>query len=306
LDLYAEPDTKAVEKRWDILVHQLVNIILLSTPIILLTIFCGLKEVSMYTIYSMIFTAIIGVINIFQGGLIPYFGNVMHSNSRDILINIQRLYESGFYMVVACLFSCTFVLIIPFINIYAKEFNDINYVRSDLAIAMIILGILRTIRIPNEVVLSAAGHFKETRSRAIIEASIHVIMSVLFVRFFGVIGVVLGGICSYGYRTIDIIIYTNKIILKTEISQSFAIIGQNGVLCFISILPFLKFIKINPINYIDWFINGVGVFAWVSFVVLIGNLVFNYSRMKQLINRLTEVLKIKFVWNRLKNNKLSS
>lgn len=49
---------------------------------------------------------------------------------------------------------------------------------------------------------------------AIFEAIINLIMSLLLVRKYGIYGVLIGTTCSYLYRDIMFIIYTNKNILK--------------------------------------------------------------------------------------------
>ncbi len=99
-------------------------------------------------------------------------------------------------------------------TIYTAGVEDVNYIRPWLAMLFVIVGVANTIRIPSNTLINAAGHFRETKNRAIIEAVINLVSSIIFVQFLGVEGVLIGGLCSYAYRTCDLILYTSKEILK--------------------------------------------------------------------------------------------
>ena len=71
----------------------------------------------------------------------------------------------------------------PFIKIYTAGIEDANYIRPWLAILFVIVGVANTIRIPANTLVNAAGHFRETKNRAIMEALINLVVSLVFVQF---------------------------------------------------------------------------------------------------------------------------
>ncbi|MEH6938353.1 polysaccharide transport protein [Bacillus sp. JJ664] len=295
LNLRVQPDKTAVSQRWDILIHQLMYIILTNTPIIILSIFCSLEDISVYSIYMMILTAISGIVFIFQNGMNSYFGNVLNTDKHEVLINLHSLYENAFFMIITCLYCCTFVLIIPFIRIYTHGITDANYIREDLALVMVLFGLLKVIRVPDMTILSAAGHYKETKWRAITEGLILILTTILFVHFYGMVGVVLGGIISLAYRSIDIIAYTHKEILRVSVKHTVRKISLNTCLGLLSILPFGTVVHLHPTNYVAWFLTSVVVFGWIAIVILTGNFLSDRNGMKQLFRQIFPLLKVKLL-----------
>lgn len=73
VDYKTKPDKEALNKRWDALYLQILQVIQTGTPIVLITLFLDLKTVSIYTIYNMVFNGINGILTIFTNGLSSSF-----------------------------------------------------------------------------------------------------------------------------------------------------------------------------------------------------------------------------------------
>lgn len=65
----AEPNVKALDKRWDALFLQILQAVQTGAPVLIATIFTSLTDVSIYTVFNMVFIGINGVLNIFVNGL---------------------------------------------------------------------------------------------------------------------------------------------------------------------------------------------------------------------------------------------
>ena len=65
----AKPNIKALDKRWDALFLQILQAVQSGAPVIIATIFTTLQDVSVYTVFNMVFVGINGVLNIFVNGL---------------------------------------------------------------------------------------------------------------------------------------------------------------------------------------------------------------------------------------------
>ena len=63
--------------------------------------------------------------------------------------------------------------------------------------------------------IQSAGHFKQTQNSAIIEAIINILISIIFVKLFGLVGVSIAATVAMIYRTSYFVLYLS-IIYCTE------------------------------------------------------------------------------------------
>lgn len=285
VDFDVEPNYEALSQRWDVLFHQIGGMVVFNSPIALITIFCTLIEVSIYSIYNTVFAGINAIIGIFNNGLMAGIGDIISRNDVSNLQKIYREYECGYYMIVTWMYTCTYILIMPFIEIYTQGINDANYVSNNLAIMFVIIGILNALRVPQATVVGAAGHFRNTRYRALIEVIINLSVSLICVMLFGMTGVLMGGICSYTYRTIDYIIYTPKYITKLSVNETINRIIRMFITAMIIIAPFEFKISIKVNSIIEWICWGIIVSIWSAIIVFIINYVTDKDNIKSLISR---------------------
>lgn len=285
IDYYADPNKNAISQRWDALIHQIAALIVFNSPIIVITIICGLKEVSVYAMYNMVFSGIVMVANAFSSAFTASFGEILAKNDHEILKKAYDSYEDLFYMIITWLYVCTSLLTLPFIKIYTSGIQDANYYRPNLMILFVLVGLANTIRIPQMTLVNAAGHFKQTRYKALLESLLNIIASCLFAVLWGLEGVLIGSICSYLYRTTDFIIYNSKYILKRQINKTLSKLILNAVLFFICLIPFKFFIIINISNFKEWIIWGTVIALWSLLIIIGGNFFVRPKMMKDIFAR---------------------
>ncbi|MGG2092736.1 polysaccharide biosynthesis C-terminal domain-containing protein [Bacillus sp. S13(2024)] len=285
------PNYEAISKRWDAFIHQLASLVVFNSPIIIITFFCSLKVVSIYSVYNVIFAAIGSIIGVFSSGLLAGFGQAMTINNQESVRKSYSSFECLYYMVLTWAYTCCLILILPFVRIYTKGIHDANYIDPVLAILFVWVGMSNQIRIPQNMLVSAAGHFKETRKRAIIEACINIIASLVFVQYFGVYGVLMGSICSFTYRTIDFVIYGNRHILNQSPLKSFQRIIINIVLGVTSLFFFYRFSHVNSSGWIDWGLQAIIISIVIMLVIVSGNMIFERVVMIDIVKRIKVIMK---------------
>lgn len=284
------PNTSAINKRWDALIHQIASLVVFNTPFMFITIFLGLAEVSVFTVYNMVFNAITLFISAFSGAMLAAFGDILVKEEREALQRHFHHFECIFFAVVAFGYTCTALLILPFITIYTAGVEDANYIRPWLATLFVIVGIANAIRIPANTLVNSAGHFKETKNRAIMEAAINLSVSFVLVQFLGVEGILIGGLCSYAYRTCDLIFYTSKKILKNSVRITVKKIVLNFVLASIAASPFLFFIELHIVSIKAWFLAAICIALWTILVVVLGNFMFQPTTMREILQHFKRVI----------------
>lgn len=251
---YSKENLIPLHQRWSVLVHQIASIIVNNTDLVILTIAMGYnseKEVSVYGIYLMIANALSTIVYTMTSVFTAGFGHLLVQSSKDHIKKAFQNFEIVVFVLIFIVYTCFAILYLPFIKIYTSTFTDYLYYRPVVALLFVAIGFLQTIRIPGVTVIAAAGHFKETVPRAILELSLNLIISIALVKSYGIIGVLIGTFISYFYRSTDIIIYNAKKIIPDTLKKSFIRIFRNLMVAFI-IIYISTLININPNNYIEW------------------------------------------------------
>lgn len=256
LDFHAEPDRQAIRQSKNVLVHQIGGLVVFNSPLVIITIFCSLKDASMYTVYAMVFGAVNQLLGAFSNGMQSFFGESLVKDDLERTRKIFGRYETLFFAVEGWFYSMAYLLIMPFMRLYTANMTDAEYIQPVLALLFVASGVLTNIRNPGGQLINAAGHFKRTQWRSVVEVCINIVSSVIFTLKFGICGVVIGSILSSFYRGIDVVIYTNRHILNLSSFFSFTKIILISLVFGIFIFFCLK-IKFGFETWIFWIFNAL-------------------------------------------------
>jgi len=203
------------------------------------------------------------------------------------------IYETIYLTVITVIFSCTMILIVPFISIYTKGVTDTNYINYFFGYLIVISEFIWAVRLPYSSITLAAGHFKETRKGAWFEALINIIISIILVIKYGIIGVTIGTIVSMTIRTFEFIYHTNKYILDREmlanIKKISMIIIETIAIVFIS--KYMVILQYS--SYFEWIISSIKIVIISSSITIIINYIFYKKEYKELLEILKNTLKRK-------------
>lgn len=213
LNLKAAPNFEAISQKNDVLVHQISSLIFNNTDIIILTFFCGLKIVSVYSMYAMLFGMVASIISIISSSVNFAMGQLFQSN-RTEYVKIQETYETYYLAFSFSLFTIAYIFILPFLKLYTAGVTDISYIDPWLPKLFIFYYILNYGRNTSNNIIDYAGHYKQTKWRSALESVINLVVSLICVIKFGIYGVLAGTIAALLYRTNDIILYANKKIMN--------------------------------------------------------------------------------------------
>ena len=284
-----------IKNKWDGLAQHIASVIHGNTDITVLTIFCTLAEVSVYSVYYLVIKGIKSLTLSFSNGLDASWGNMIANREYENLNKKFNMYETLYFSIITVIFTCTYFLITPFVSIYTKGITDVNYIRYLFGFLLVISEYIWAIRLPYSSVTLAAGHFKETRVGAWIECISNIILSIILVIQHGLIGVTIGTIIAMLIRTVEFIYHTNKYILKRSnfISIKKMLILILETLLIINIANLLPLL--DNINYLNWMINAFFVCLISCIIVFIFDILF-YKK------ELSNFKEIAFVFLRRKND----
>ena len=184
-------------------------------------------------------------------------------------------------------------LMYPFIGLYSSSFLDgEQYLSWALVVLFTLTGLLQAVRLPGLTIICAAGHYRQTRGRAVFEAVINLSVSIVLVRPLGIVGVLIGTCASYAYRTSDVIIYNAKHFLPNSLKKTGLRIFRNALVSVVLVLAAIRFVPSEISNWLVWFgwaiLDGiivVSVMAVVNYIAEPEELKALLKRVKGLVHR---------------------
>ena len=258
-----------LKQKWDGLAQHIAAVIHDNTDVAILTIFSEMSEVSVYTVYYIVVKGVKSLIRAITGGIDAAFGDMLARGEKDILNRNFEIYELLYFSIITVTYSCIYILIVPFIKVYTLGITDANYIRPVFAVLLVSAEFVWAVRQPYNDLVKTAGHFKQTRIGAWIEAITNVVISVVLVYKFGIVGVAIGTLVAMTIRTLEFIYYVAKNILNRSIFVSFKkiaiiIIETLLIVCIVNMLPELT---IN--SYVELFLKAV-ITAVIAIIVTLG------------------------------------
>ena len=265
IDSTVEATTDKIPQRWDAATHEVAAFVCNNTDIAVITILAGVAEVSVYSIYYYVVSNIKKIVTKFSGGFSSAFGTMYAKKDFESMRRNLGVFELIIYSLVSTLYAPTMVMIVPFVTLYTKGINDVNYYRPVFAAVLILASIFNCFRIPYRVVVLGIGHYKETREGAVAEAIINIVVSVLFTLRYGIIGVAIGSLCAMATRSYQFASYLSKEVIDRDISYYF----KHVFIC-VSILGAVYLISLLYMHDVNswsmWFIYGI-ITTFISLIL---------------------------------------
>ena len=290
LNLDNNKEEYKIEQKWDGLAQHIAFVIHSNTDITILTIFSKLTEVSVYSVYSLVINGVKSLVQVFTDGMDASFGDIIAKDEKQNLNSKFEIYELVCHSVNTICFSSAAILIVPFVSLYTSNISDANYIRNLFGLLLVISELVWATRLPYNTLISASGHFKETKKGAWVECFSNILISVILVRKYGIVGVVIGTLVAMTIRTSEFIYHSNKYILCRKLNYSIKKIFLI-ILEFLLIVTFSKYIPyMTNTNFVNWIINAMIVFIFSSIVTLGLNFIFFKNEFKRIFYRIKKMI----------------
>ncbi len=294
IDRKAPPDKTALKNRWDGLGHHIAFFVHLNTDVVVLTIFSrisqafSIAEVSVYSVYYSVVYGVEKLSNILHQAVEAAFGNMIAKGEKSLFKQNFRVYEQLSFMLNTFVFTCAAVLIIPFVSVYTQSITDADYIRPIFAYMLTLAEAIYCLRKPYNNVTLAAGHFRQTRNGAFLEAGLNVALSIILVIPFGITGVAAATAIAMTVRTLEYVRYLYKNLLEEKMTSFFTRLLVNGAACAVTVAVSLLIPSDFVDSYLMFFVYAVIVAVICAVSVVLLNFIF-YP--KDLKNIFTTVLR---------------
>ena len=270
-------EEEPIKQKWNGLAQHVAAVVLDKTDVIVLTFFSSLSSVSVYSVYYLVINNLKQLIISATIGIQSLLGNLYAQEKIENLQKIFDIIEIFTHFVVTFLFCVCGCLIVPFVRVYTKGVNDINYIVPIFAILITVANALYSFRNSYNMMIKAAGHYKETQTSAIIEVIINIIVSLLLVIQYGLIGVAVGTLIAMLYRTLYFVWYLSNNILFRPIKRFAKNLIVDLLITFSSVFVFYQ-IDVYVDNYVEWAFLAIETSLICFVFCLLWNLIFYKSK----------------------------
>jgi Na+-driven multidrug efflux pump len=285
LDTHIAVSKEPIMQKWNGVAQHIAYVILESTDIIILTMFSTLGNISVYAVYYLVVNGVKQLVVSCTFGITALFGNMLAKNEKELLGKFFSQFEWFMHIFIVVAFSCTGLLIIPFIRIYTKDITDQNYIVPLFAYLLTFSQAAYCLELPYNMMVLAAGHYKQTQNSAIIETVLNVVISSLFVSKFGLVGVALGTLVAMVYRTTYLAWY----IAKNILSRSFDCFITHILVDFVTVLVIVvstNWIKLAEVSFASWLFMAFKVFGISLIEAIVINFIFYRNLFSLVLERL--------------------
>ena len=276
LNFTVNPDFPALDGKWQAFSYQISNMTINYTPMILVAIFCGLVDASIFSVYNMIFFSLTMITAIFSAGFSASFGNLIIEKDLKKLLTAFNIYELIYRNIMFIVYTIAFITTGSFMSIYITNSDGVNYVIPSLVIAFVLQGVFKSFRIPFVTLVEAVGDFRVNKTLNIYEAILNIILSIIFINYFGFIGVLYGAVIAGLIRSILYVTYTQKIILYSTNNFYFIKIILN-IITSILLYTFFGNEVVDGFIGFTYYLFRISIVVTISFMLLNGVLDFKSS-----------------------------
>lgn len=273
-----------IKQKWNGVAQHVAAVVLDGTDTIVLTVFSTLSNVSIYSVYFLVIKGVKTLFLSMTNGIQALIGELWAKQELEQLNDFFGWVEWCIHTGTTFIFACTAALIVPFIEIYTYGINDANYIQPLFAALLTLANAMHCLRLPYNIMVLAAGHYKQTQRNYIVAAVLNIAISVITVKTWGLIGVTIGTLMAMAYQTIWLAIYDSKHFILWPRKRVIKQFGVDALTAF-SIVYIAKFFKLFKINYWSWCIVAVEVVVLAIVVVVIINSIFYKDKMVRVFHR---------------------
>lgn len=279
-----------IQQKWNGIAQHVAAVVLDGTDTIVLTIFSTLANVSVYSVYFLVVRGVKTMFMSLTGGIQSLLGELWAKQELEKLRSFFEWIEWSIHTGVTYTFGCTAVLLVPFVSVYTMGINDVNYIQPFFAFLLTMANAMHCLRLPYNLMVLAAGHYKQTQRNYIVAVILNIAISILAVKHFGLIGVAIGTVIAMGYQTIWLAIYDSKHFINWPIWK----VAKQFFVDFITTLLLLLVVAqvdMEVSNYLEWSVLAVKVALFAGTLAVIVNMLFYRQKMVFLLGKLCRKIK---------------
>lgn len=274
-----------IPQKWNGIAQHVAAVILDGTDTIVLTLFATLSDVSIYSVYFLVVKGVKQLFMSMTNGITSLIGELWAKQEIKELNKTFSWTEWVIHTGTTFVFGLTAILIVPFVRVYTLGIHDANYIQPLFAALIVAANAGHCLRLPYNIIILAAGHYKQTQNNYIIAAILNIVVSVVTVKAWGLIGVAIGTLVAMGYQTVWMAVYDSRNLIKWPLRNFAKQIFVDGLTVIIGFFA-TRMIVMPEATYIEWvFLVVKTAIIWIVIVGVL-NMVFYRDKMQSMIHKI--------------------
>ena len=278
-------DEEPIKQKWNGMAQHFASFVLSGTDTIILTVFSSLSNVSIYNVYHLVIVGVKNALFSMTNGFQSLIGEMLAKKEIEKLRNFFGYVEWILHTGTTLVFGCTGVLIVSFVQVYTKGINDADYMQPLFAVLITLANAGHCLRLPYNILILAAGHYKQTQSNYIVAMILNIVISIATVKLWGLIGVAIGTLVAMVYQTVWMAWYDSKNIINWQFKNFLKQVAVDAITVIIASVA-TCWIPLLSVNYVSWFILAFEVFAIWLVIVIVVNLMFYRKNINSLLGKI--------------------
>lgn len=272
------PRSAKLKDRNSYIITELAWTLFSSTDMIVLSMFVSTQLASVYSVYSLVFTSLNVLLNAVYTSVNYTLGQTFHRDRKGYP-KVHDSFVSLFVGGMTIMVSTAYVLILPFVRLYTRGVNDVDYIYQILPLLFCLVQLLSWSRNVAGNLTGVAGYAKQVSYASLIEAFTNIVFSVILVFHFGIVGVLIATVIALPVKVIYCVYLTDKKIMKRSYFNTIKILGSNYAV--FGIIAFATGFFPLPINsYLELVLYGIPVGLLCSVLTIGVNLLVNPNCLK--------------------------
>lgn len=277
-----------IKQKWNGIAQHVAAVILDGTDIVVLTMFASLSAVSIYSVYFLVVKGVKQLFLSMTNGIQSLMGELWANGEEKELKDLFGWTEWMIHTGTIFVFGVAAITIVPFVQVYTKGVLDADYVQPLFAFLLVMANAGHCLRLPYNLMILAAGHYKQTQSNYIVAAALNIIISILAVKHYGLIGVTIGTLIAMGYQTVWMALYDSKNLIKWPFKNFIKQVAVD-VLTLLFMIVITENIQLSAINYAAWVLYAAIVAAVSIAIVSAINLTFYRTNTMKILKKVTTI-----------------
>lgn len=273
-----------IKQKWNGMAQHFAAYVLSGTDNIVLTMFSTLGNVSIYSVYNVVIIGVKNALLSVTNGFQSLIGEMLAKKETMKLNAFFGFVEWFLHTGTTLVFGCTGVLIVDFVRVYTYGINDADYIQPLFAVLITIANAGHCLRLPYNILILTAGHYKQTHSNYIIAMILNIVVSIATVKMWGLVGVAIGTLIAMAYQTVWMAKYDSKNIICWPFKNFLKQCGVDAITVIIASLATFK-IPMLSVSYVSWFLLAIEVFGIWLIISIVINTIFYRERVLSIFIR---------------------
>ena len=284
-------EEEPIKQKWNGMAQHFAAYVLSGTDNIVLTVFSTLSNVSIYSVYNIVIMGVKNALLSMTSGFQSLIGEMLAKKEAEKLNNFFGYVEWILHTGTTLVFGCTGVLLVSFIRVYTNGITDADYIQPLFAVLITVANAGHCLRLPYNILILAAGHYKQTQNNYIIAMILNIVISVATVKIWGLIGVSLGTLVAMVYQTVWMAWYDSKNIIYWPFKKFLKQIGVDALTVLLASVATFK-MPMLAISYKAWVLLAIEVFLIWFIITIAVNWIFYKDNLKKIYTKMfSKILK---------------